>query len=115
VSYLYALDRDGFERLLAQSRFLESPFEIVSASHLLPRGPGWRRHLQDELAQCDLVITIAPSLTGIRSNVTCERESAREAGLPEVVLLTDEELRRSPRDVAWSWNNLRAAILALCS
>jgi hypothetical protein len=115
VSYLYALDRGAFERLLAQSYLPDSPFDIVGASHRLTADAGWGCRLRDELADCDFVIAIAPPITKAGTNVSYERELARELGLPELVVANDAEVDHGQPNVARTWDSLKAAVFALCS
>jgi hypothetical protein len=115
VSYLYALDRGAFERLLAQSYLPDSPFDIVGASHWLTRDAGWRCQLRDELADCDFVLAIAPSISSAGANVIYERELARELGLPELVVANDAEVDHGQPNIYQTWDSLKAAVFALCS
>lgn len=116
VSFDYDYDKSLKELLIGQSRYSDSPFEVIDFS-LKEAAPEWNWEIEAEkrIKLADIVLVIVGKYTYRASGVLNEVKIARRLGkkIVQIIGQKDESYQRVPDAgtlYRWNWPNLKSLL-----
>jgi hypothetical protein len=118
ICFDYDNDRDIKGSLVAQSKLIDSPFEIVDMSIKEAIDEKWKVAARTKIKACDLVVVLCGRHTSSAVGVSAELSITQEEQIPYFLLCgkkdgkVEKPLNAKKSDVInrWSWNNLKSLI-----
>ena len=116
VSFDYDYDKSLKELLIGQSRYSDSPFEVIDFS-LKEADPEWNWEIEAEkrIKLADIVLVIVGKYTYRASGVLKEIKIARRLGkkIVQIIGQKDEsyqQVANAGRIYSWTWPNLKTLL-----